>query len=58
MDTPLTIRGWTTFRSDDDRTRVEVYWDLETGLIESITVCQRAHCGDSWGPSTEVRKVA
>lgn len=58
MVTPLTTRGWTTHVSDDKRTRIEVFYDLETGLIESITMCQRAHYGDSWGPATEVRKVA
>lgn len=58
MEAPLTVRGWTTYLSDDKRTRVEVYTDLATGLIERIAICERLHFGDSWGPTIEVHKVA
>lgn len=58
MLAPLTVRGWTTYVSDDKRTRVEVFTDLATGLIERLVICERAHFGDSWGPVTEVHRVA
>lgn len=58
MLAPLTVRGWETYVSDDKRTRVEVYSDLATGLIERIVICERTHFGDSWGPTIEVHKVA
>ena len=54
----MRVRGWTTYLSDDKRTRLEVYTDLDTGLIERITICDRAHFGDSWGPALEVHRVA
>lgn len=58
MIAPLTVRGWSTYVSDDKRTRVEVFTDSATGLIERIVICERRHFGDSWGPVTEVHRVA
>lgn len=57
MMQPYPIRQWSTFKSPDDKLRVEVFYN-EAGLIESVLVTTRRHSGDSWGPTTLVEKVA
>ena len=49
--------GYVPLRSKDKKTLVQVFIDLDTGLIVYTQVCQRAASWHSWGPPTEVERV-
>lgn len=51
---PLRL-GWMPLWSDDKRTLVQVFTDLETGLIQRVTVTTRQYGDGWWGPTIEVR---
>lgn len=50
--------GYVALRSKDKKTLVQVFIDLQTGLIEDAQVCTRAQSWHLWGPLTEVERVA
>jgi hypothetical protein len=49
--------GYLPLMSKDKTTLVQIFTDLETGLIESVQVAQRSQTFDSWGSPIEVFKV-
>lgn len=57
MMQPYPVRQWATYKSSDQRLRVEIFFN-EAGMIESVLVSRRLHGEDSWGPITQVEKVA
>lgn len=54
-DLPLRL-GWMPLLSKDKRILVQVFTDLETGLIQRVIVTHRQTDGGWWGPTTEVRE--
>lgn len=57
MMQPYPVKSWSTYKSEDNKLRVEIFFN-DAGLIESVLVTSRRHDGDSWGPITVVEKVA
>lgn len=49
--------GYVPLWSKDKKTLVQVFIDLNTGLIEYTQVCTRAESWHSWGLPTEVERV-
>lgn len=50
------IIGWTPLWSKDKKTLVQIFTNLETGLIELATVNTRRDKSGPWEPSIEVEK--
>lgn len=48
--------GWMPLQSQDKRILVQVFTDLDTGLIQRVVVTHRQSAGGWWGPTTEVRE--
>lgn len=48
--------GWMPLLSEDKRILVQVFTDLDTGLIQRVIVTTRASREGWWGPTTEVRE--
>jgi len=48
--------GWMPLWSEDRKTLVQVFTDLDTGLIQLVSVTSRQRGGDWWGPTIEVRE--
>ena len=44
------IIGWRQVVSPDNTTLVQVYTDLQTGLIESVYIAHRKTAADLWEP--------
>lgn len=55
--TDPTIIGYTVLKSEDNRTMVQVFTDLQTGSLIHAQVCTRVFPFGSWGSPTEVMKV-
>lgn len=53
----LTI-GYLQLRSDDNLVMVQIFSDLETGLIKLARVMTRKTPESLWEPLTEVKKAA
>ena len=51
------IWGYQVLRSEDKKTLVQIFWDLETGQLLHAQVCTRRTPWGTWGPPTEVQKV-
>jgi hypothetical protein len=49
--------GYMVLRSQDKKTMVQVFTDLETGSILHAQVCTRPKPWGAWEPPTEVEKV-
>jgi hypothetical protein len=49
--------GYLPLVSKDNKTLVQIFTDLETGLIEHVQVAHRDLPYGSWGSPTEVQKV-
>ena len=49
--------GYTVLRSEDKKTMVQIFTDLETGSILYAQVCTRPKPWGVWEPPTEVAKV-
>lgn len=50
--------GYTVLKSADNTTMVQIFTDLETGQLVRASVATRAAAWGTWGPPTEVEKVA
>lgn len=48
--------GYMSLRSPDDRVLVQIFIDLDTGLIESVHVAHREETWHSWGPPIKLKK--
>jgi len=53
----IPVWGYQVLRSEDKKTMVQIFWDLETGSIVHAQVCTRRHAWGTWEPPTEVQKV-
>ena len=53
----LPVWGYQVLRSEDKKTMVQIFWDLETGSIVHAQVCTRPKAWGAWEPPTEVQKV-
>lgn len=49
--------GYLPLVSKDNKTLVQIFTDLDTGLIEHVQVAHRELPYGSWGSPTEVQKV-
>ena len=49
--------GYLVLKSKDNRTIVQIFTDLDTGLILRATVAHRQRPWGRWEPPTEVEKV-
>lgn len=49
--------GYVLLRSKDNKTLLQVFIDLQTGLIEDAQVCTRMQSWHSWGPLIKVERV-
>jgi len=53
----IPVWGYTVLRSEDKKTMVQIFTDLETGSIIHAQVCTRPKPWGVWEPPTEVTKV-
>ena len=52
------IIGYTHLESEDKKTLVQIFTDLDTDLIIRCQVSRRPGANLKWGSTTEVEKVA